>query len=213
LTHSSAIFPIASRIRRALATRLSRTDNEKFLALKSQLPTCVQILIWKDQTTIQNGAHPNEVLLASEIHEADIGRDVYSEIPSGESNDRLQWIFSTDNDGETFSIKNIFANELLYPSQKNDQESTTVLDRQLSNQTDAKPPTEVSLWHPDSLQPNSFWLIEIVGDSEIKIKSLADGEYLYAAEKSLGSGKDRRVVQAGMRGNSCDRSCNWILKV
>lgn len=192
LTYSPDIFPLALRIKEAMTTKLSIENSKKFSALKSQLPKCVQILVWKVQAVIKNEAFMNEFLYASDILLDYNRRHVFSSIQENHPNLKSPWIFSTNNEGETFSIKSFYANEFLYSD----------------NQLDRNSRRNVFLW---SL--NTTWIIEIMGDDKIRIKSKTYDEYLYADNSSYALGNTRRLIFTGMGNNSCDKSCNWVLEV
>jgi hypothetical protein len=156
LLYSSEVFSLANRIKQAMISDAS------FASLKSQLPQSVQILMWSAYATMENEAYPGQFFYASLVVRNANTRFVFLWLPGGnQREDPTSYVkFSTENAGQSFSIKNVHFNEYFYPEQQS-------------------PSRVMSLWRPQTLESTFYWNVELLGDAKIRIKSSTYGEYVY----------------------------------
>jgi hypothetical protein len=196
LVYSADIFPLALRIKRAILADSSGLDIVKFANLKSQLPQTVQILIWNVETVLVNEAYPNEYLYSSIIEKDADRRWAFSWTPGGTPEPKAPYVFSTVDDGKSFSIKSSLYNEYLYPDTEVENSWKLVL-----------------LWRPGTLEPTFSWNIELLSDTKIRIKSATYGEYFFSHSSTVLLDPIRRHVYYGMTDADCDLSCNWSMNL
>lgn len=173
----------------------SPEDQKKYENLKNKLPLHVQKLIWGKTTHLVNKAYPTEYLYAVDESEEDTqNRRIFSWIPGGWHNQGV-WVFIPQSSGKSFLIKSNQYNQYLCPGSggsKHDSNRRRCFVRHTSS--------------PENCQ----WIVEILDNDELKIKSKKYDEYLYAA--NFGHDKERRFVFTYKQNGECDDSCIWKLK-
>lgn len=173
----------------------SPEDFKKYENLKNKLPLNVQKLIWGKKSHLINKSYPTEYLYAVDESEEDTqNRRIFSWIPGGWHSQGV-WVFIPQNSGKSFLIQSNQYNQYLCPGSegsKHDANRRRCFVRHTSSTEDCQ------------------WIVEILDNDELKIKSKKFNEYLYAA--SFGHDEERRFVFAYNQSGECDDSCIWKLK-
>lgn len=167
---------------------------EGFSRLTDLLPLSVLTLIWNSEIHLLNKYHMNEYLYPVYDNEADSDRrKVFTWLPGGR--DVVgNWRFTTENDGKSFFIKNVEFDEYLYAG-----DDTLAEDASRRN---------VFTWRNETSDEHE-WIVEIVGDDEIMLKSKDRNEYFYGAYGSFVEGQRRKVFN-WRESSACDDTCVWI---
>lgn len=197
LLYSSEIFSVASKLKRAMSMQLTSRETEMFSILKNQLPKCVQVLIWKIQTILVNEAYENEHLIASEEFQDRDRRHIFNFASQDDFVRNSLWVFSAVNDSDVFSISSNYVNEFLYPEAS----------------VEGSWQRKVFTWYPRNIEESFYWIIEVLDEYKIRVKSATYDGYLYADSSKYGSDETKRKTFAGRPENLCDLECNWILKI
>jgi hypothetical protein len=179
-------FDMANRIKQAMVT------DSKFVNLKKQLPLSVQAMILNHEVTLENEAYPGQYFYASAKLKDSNSRYALSWIPGGnpKSDPPAFVVFNSTDSGNTFSMISTHFNEYYYPGVQG-------------------PKRDFNSWIPKTLEPTFYWVLEILGDAKIRIKSSTYGEYAYSSEDLYDS--DRRMNYVGKTSATCGVECNWIL--
>lgn len=202
--HSTAVFSLAHKLKEIMELGMSPTFTNKFNNLKKKLPRVVRVIIWKKNILITNKQFKDEYLYASYDSRAYSGerRNVYVWRNNKELPMEGEWEFGLSDDKKTFSIKTNIYNEYMYsPYTKLRQD----VERRF-----------VFTWRAQTIESDCWWIIEILNDNEIKIRSSYNYEYLYAAANNIVVDDYRRKVftwSGSSPSSPCDDdACIWILK-
>jgi hypothetical protein len=194
LLQTTEVFTLAQKMREAIKT-VSHDVVKKLKELQAELPLNVQILIWKKPTAIYNKAYPGEYIYAYSGNTDPNLRNVFSWVPGGSVDSQGKYLFATQNGGETFLIKSLWANEYLF--------SDSLFDPSRR---------DVFTWRKKTLKPTFYWKVELLNFNEVRLKSITNQEYFYAETNKFNFNNQRRQVFTGV-GRVCDDSCNWILEL
>jgi hypothetical protein len=161
--------------------------------LKIRLPRSVQTLVWSVKTVIFNDDYPGEWLYSRRYPSfTKPRRTVYTWINATTPDVQAPWIFSSEDEGETFTIKSVWVDEYLYP------DSAT-----LDNNNERR---FVYTWTDKTV---GYWEVEVLSDDSITLKSYDYDEYLYAETDEYNFDDSRRSIYTGVSGHVCDDSCTW----
>jgi hypothetical protein len=192
LLQSTEVFALALKMREAMET-VPLDVVKKLKDLRAELPSNVQILIWRKPTALYNKAYPVEYIYAYSGNTDPNLRKLFSWVPGGRNDPQGKYLFATQDFGKTFSIKNLWANEYLF--------SDSLFDPSRR---------EVFTWRKKTLEPTFYWKVELLNFNEVRLKSITNQEYFYAETDEFNFNNNRRQVFTGV-GRVCDDSCNWIL--
>lgn len=192
LLNSSEVFLLATQIKIGIKTNSTNFSiSFKFIKLKMELPKVVQQIIWNEKVFLIS----SEYLQCSVNDNDEYRREVFTRVAQDPYNElQTQWSFSSFDEGNSFVVKNSFKNEFLYP----EVDELAFDDERRS----------IYLWRQQSILPESYWIVEIVSDNEIKLKSKTYHEYLYAESHDFINDEGRSVFTARIK-NNCGTKCFW----
>jgi hypothetical protein len=199
---SNATFSLAVQVKEAMEELKNIKDHESYEYLNTQfkelvddLPLSIVTLVWGSKTHLFNKYHSGEYLYV--VYDSEVDEDrrsVYTWTPGGRDPVGI-WEFSTDDDGQSFFIKNSEYEEPFYAG-----DDSLAYDKSRRN---------VYTWRKET-SDEKRWIVEIQGDDEIMLKSKDRGEYFYAGYNSFVEGKRRKVFN-WRESSPCDDTCVWIL--
>jgi hypothetical protein len=187
---------LAYRIKNAILDSTDLYYTDLLQQIKVALPKSVQTLVWSPQTVIFNGAYPKEWFYSRRSAFTNPKRPVHTWINASKPDVQAPWIFSSENEGDTFTIKNVWNDEYVYP------DSST-----LDNNNERR---FVYTWTDKTV---GYWEVEVLSDDSITLKSYDYKEYLYAEVSAYRYDNSRRSVFTAVSssGHVCDDSCTWII--
>jgi hypothetical protein len=197
--YSSKTLSLGIKIKAAMDTKESSVfTSNLFNELKKELPLSVQVLAWSENTHIFNRHYSKEYLYAhydGTYYDSNQRRVVWMWTPGGR-HEEGQWEFSTEDNGETFKIKNIKYKEFLYAA----------ADSYAYDSSRRR----VFTWQ-SSVCNGCEWFVEIISNDEIRLRFKTFDEYFYAGEDAYWQNYERRNVFTWRPSKSCDNTCVWRL--